>query len=61
MNKSEQEKISDSDLDGVAGGGGKLSAHDLKKLSLSKPNLGNSPTPVPDPVKDPPKKKPQGK
>jgi hypothetical protein len=58
MTKRDMEPMSDGELDGIAGGGGKLSAHDLKKIAQAKPNPGNSPTPVPE--KDPGKPKPKG-
>jgi len=41
MNNNEVDKVTDAELEGIAGGAGKLSAHDLKKIEMMKRNAAN--------------------
>ncbi len=41
MNNNEVDKVTDAELEGVAGGAGKLSEHDQKKIEIMKRNAAN--------------------
>ncbi len=50
MTDKNSEKLTDAEMENVAGGGGKLSEHDSKKIEMMKNNAANDPdiTPAPD-------------
>ncbi len=50
MTDKNSEKLTDAEMENVAGGGGKLSEHDRKKIEMMKNNAANDPdiTPAPD-------------